>query len=113
MTARQLQNPDGSFSSNFFRGRGNADDRQLRVNTTGHIFEWLALSCTDYELNAEWMRNAANALALMFLDAQNDPMDGGGLYHAVHGLLIYYSRVYGPNDLGPCAPPVPLPPKEN
>jgi hypothetical protein len=113
MTARQLQNPDGSFSTNFFRGRGNSPDMQLRVNTTGHILEWLALSGTDYELQAQWMRDAANALSLMILDMKDDSMEGGGLYHAVHGLLIYSSRVYGPKDLGPNAPPVPLPPKEN
>ena len=27
------------------------------------------------------------ALALMILDMQNSPIDGGSLYHAVHGLL--------------------------
>src|SRR5262249_11785864 len=31
--ARQLQNPDGSFSTSFFRGPGNASDKQLRINT--------------------------------------------------------------------------------
>jgi hypothetical protein len=40
-------------------------------------------------------------------------MEGGGLYHAVHGLLIYYARVFGDKDLGPNAPHVPLPLKEN
>ena len=41
----------------------------------------------------------------MFLDIQNAPMEGGTLYHAVHGLLLYYARVYGPEKLGPLAPP--------
>jgi hypothetical protein len=109
--AHDLQNSDGSFSTNFFRGRGNAPDMQLRLSTTGHIFEWLALACTDAELKEPWMRNAASALALMFFDIQRLPMEGGTLYHATHGLLIYHARVYGAESLGPNAPHVPLPPK--
>jgi hypothetical protein len=108
--ARELQNADGSFSTNFFRGRGNAPDLQLRLSTTGHIFEWLALASTDAELQEPWVREAANALTLQFLEIQRMPMEGGTLYHAVHGLLIYYARVYGPEWLGPNAPHVPLPP---
>jgi hypothetical protein len=108
--ARELQNRDGSFSTNFFRGPGNATDRQLRLNTTGHIFEWLALSLSDQELQEQWVRDAANTLALMFLEIQGAPMEGGTLYHAVHGLIIYYGRVHGTAWLGPQAPHVPLPP---
>jgi hypothetical protein len=106
--ARELQNPGGAFSTDCFRGRGNSSDMKLRINTTGHIFEWLSLALTDEELNEPWMRDAANALAMMFLDIEGQTMEGGPLYHAVHGLLIYYSRVYGPEKLGPMAPPVPL-----
>jgi hypothetical protein len=110
--AREMQNGDGSFSTNWFRGRGYNTDMQARLSTTGHIFEWLALACTDEELDEPWMRNAANCLALMFFDVQRVPMEGGTLYHATHGLLIYYARVYGPESLGPNAPHVALPPRE-
>jgi hypothetical protein len=106
--ARMFQNADGSFSTDFFRGKGQAPDMQLRLNTTGHIFEWLALALSDDELKQPWVRDAANALALMCLEIQQSPMEGGTLYHAAHGLLIYYSRVYGPEKLGSLAPPVPL-----
>ena len=109
--AREYQNPDGAFSTDFFIGRGNLPDKQLRMNTTGHIFEWLALTLTDEELKEPWVRNAANALALMILDIEHAPMESGTLYHSVHGLLIYYSRVYGAEKLGASAPHVPLLPK--
>jgi hypothetical protein len=102
--AREFQNPDGSFSTEFFRGRGNAPDMQLRMNTTGHIFEWLALALSDEELKEPWVQNAANALSLMFLDIQGQQMEGGTMYHAVHGLLLYYSRVYGADKLGEMKP---------
>lgn len=109
--ARQWQNRDGSFSTNFFRGPGKDGDMQLRMNTTGHIFEWLSLSLSDAELKEPWVQDAANALAMMFQDIQGAPMEGGTMYHAVHGLLIYYSRVYDPAKLGANRPVVPLPPK--
>jgi hypothetical protein len=99
------------LSTNFFRGRGDAKDRQLRMNTTGHTIEWLALALTDAELRQAWMENAVNALALMFLEIQNAEMESGSLYHATHGLLLYYARVYGPAALGPNAPLFIPPPK--
>jgi hypothetical protein len=98
--AKKLQNPDGSFSTNFFKGPGNTADRQLRMNTTGHIFEWLALSLPAEELTAPWMQDAANRLALMFLESENLPVESGSLYHAIHGLILYYSRAFDPERLG-------------
>lgn len=109
--ARQYQNPEGSFSTDFFRGPGNAADMQLRMNTTGHILEWLAYSLPEAELRQEWMERAVNRLALMFFEIQDRPMEGGTLYHAVHGLRIYYARVFGGEGLGPQKPFLVLPPK--
>jgi hypothetical protein len=108
--AREQQNPDGSFSTAYFRERGNERDPQLRIGTTGHIFEWLALALSDEELREPWVQAAANALAMMFLENQDKGIDGGSMYHAVHGLLIYSARVYGADQLGPLAPHVPPPP---
>jgi hypothetical protein len=107
---REQQNPDGSFSTAYFRERGNDRDAQLRIGTTGHIFEWLALALSDEELREPWVQGAANALAMMFLENQDKGIDGGSMYHAVHGLLIYSARVYGTGKLGPLAPHVPPPP---
>lgn len=109
--ARGYQNADGSFSTNFFRDRGDARDQQLRMNTTGHTLEWLALALTDAELKEEWVQRAADRLALMFLEIERSGMESGSLYHAIHGLLMYYARVYGPEWLGDLAPPMALLPK--
>jgi hypothetical protein len=109
--ARDYQHEDGSFSTDFFRGRGNANDKTLRINTTGHTLEWLALALSDAEIKKPWVQSAANALSLMILDLQDAPIEGGSLYHAVHGLILYYSRVYGDEDLGPLKPFMVLPPK--
>lgn len=108
--AKKFQNADGSFSTDSFRAPGNATDKTVRLNTTGHIFEYLSLALTDAELKEEWMQNAASALSLMILEARDASIDGGSLYHAMHGLLIYYARVYDRETLGPNAPYLPLPP---
>lgn len=107
--AKKYQNPDGSFSTEFFRGPGNAADKQLRINTSGHTLEWLALALPDDQLKQPWVEEAANAVALMILESQDSPIEGGSLYHAVHGLIIYHDRLYG----APGTPelPLPLPPK--
>jgi hypothetical protein len=108
--AREQQNPDGAFSTAYFRERGNDPEVGPRISTTGHIFEWLALALSDEELNEPWVQGAANALSLLFLENQVKGLEGGAMYHAVHGLLIYTARVYGATKLGPLAPHVPLPP---
>jgi hypothetical protein len=93
--ARKYQNADGSFSTESFRGPGDARDMQLRMNTTGHILEWLAYALPVEELRREWVERAASRLALMFWEIKNQSMETGSLYHAVHGLRIYYARVFG------------------
>jgi hypothetical protein len=108
--AKKYQNSDGTFSTNFFRGPGSAVDKQLRINTTGHTLEWLALALSDAELKEQWVEDAAGALSLIILDLQDQPIDGGSLYHAVHGLLIYYARVQDPGVLGIPPSVIPLPP---
>jgi hypothetical protein len=93
--ARKLQNPDGSFSTDYFRGRGKADNINQRIATTGHILEWLALALPEKELQAAWMQEAANRLCLMILENAKRGIDTGPLYHAAHGLHLYRARVFG------------------
>lgn len=107
--ARQFQGPDGFFSTASFEKRDFSPDRQLRLNTTGHIFEWLALALPDDELKAGWMQEAASALSRLILEMEGSPMDSGSMYHAAHGLYIYHARVYG-GDFAPKSLKIPLPP---
>ncbi|MCC6421812.1 MAG: hypothetical protein IT429_26645 [Gemmataceae bacterium] len=97
--AHKYRNADGSLSTSFFKEHGNVPDMQLRMNTTGHMVEWLALTMTDEELREPWMEDAVNALTTMFFNIQNQQMEGGTMYHAAHGLLIYYARRYDPRRL--------------
>lgn len=108
--AKKYRNPDGSLSTKYLAGPGNVRDVQLRIGTTGHVLEWLALSLPNAELRAPWVQDAANALALMILDSQGMPVEGGALYHATHGLHIYHDRLFGPLP-GRRGPMIPLPPE--
>jgi hypothetical protein len=113
LKARVLQNADGSFSTRYLAGPGNVQDVQLRIGTTGHVLEWLALALTDDELRQPWVQNAANALAMMILENQGVPVESGALYHAAHGLHIYHARVWGLSSDTPKALLFPLPPQDD
>jgi hypothetical protein len=109
--AKKYRNPDGSFSTDFFKGPENVSNKERRMNTTGHTLEWLALTLPDEELRAPWVQDAVNALTQIFFSIENETMESGSLYHATHGLLIYHARVYGTDKLGANAPYLPpLPP---
>lgn len=108
--AKKYQNADGSISTSFFEKKASDTSLSLRINTTGHTLEWLALTLTDAELREGWVQDAVNALSLMILEAQSQPIEGGSLYHAAHGLIMYHARVYAPHKLGSGGVPLPLPP---
>jgi hypothetical protein len=108
--AKKYQNADGSLSTNWFKGPGESADKGLRITTTGHTLEWLALALDDEEIKEQWVQDAANALAVAIMDMQGAPIEGGALYHATHGLLMYYARAFDPKKLGPADLFIPLPP---
>lgn len=108
--AREFQNRDGSFSTGYVsKAEGRPEDAEdkneekrdkkdmlaARIASTGHVLEWLALALTDAELREPWVENAASTLSVMILENQNNALDGGALYHAVHGLYIYRARAFG------------------
>jgi hypothetical protein len=93
--AREFQHRDGCFSTAYVSKAESRPELGARIAGTGHVFEWLALALTDAELRAPWMQDAASALSVMILENQNNPLDGGALYHAVHGLYIYRARMFG------------------
>jgi hypothetical protein len=94
--AKKNRHGDGSFSTEYFKSpAGNDPTLQIRIGTTGHILEWLSLYLPDDELKAAWLQEAASTLSKMILDTHLDPIEGGALYHAAHGLHLYHDRVFG------------------
>ena len=96
--ARANQNPDGTFSSNYFRGPGQSQEFEKRIGTTGHTLEFLGAAVPQSRLSEEWMRRAVAAVATDLLDNRLSPSECGSLYHAVDSLAIYRSRVWPEMD---------------
>ena len=48
--AMSLQNRDGSFSSDWFKRRSDWGGNDRKLQTTGHILEWIVFASTDEQL---------------------------------------------------------------
>ena len=90
----KMQNPDGSFSTKFFSGRGAANDIDRRLLTTGHISEWLAFSLDREKITDPKMVKAVDYLAGLLLRGKESGWKVGPLGHALHALNIYNDRVF-------------------
>jgi len=95
-TAQQFQQPDGSFSTNYFSRPGTSADLALRINTTGHTLEFLSLSLPPERLSEPWVEQAVAQLCKLFQKTKPIPLECGSLYHAAHGLMEYRERRFGP-----------------
>jgi len=95
-TLRKMQNPDGSFSTEWFKYPADReDDIDRKVQTTGHILEWLVAS-----LDQDALYDSRVVAAVEFLNAAlaREPSREwkiGPLGHALHALTIYQERVWG------------------
>lgn len=94
--ARQTQNPDGTFSTNYITLPGSSPDLSQNLGSTGHVLEFLSIALSEAELGSEWVRRAAAAMCNIFERTQGVPLECGGLYHAAHGLVLYRERAFGP-----------------
>ncbi len=105
--ARSLQNPDGTFSSEFYEGRGHSRDMNERFNTTGHTFEFLSIGLTDAQLNEPWVRSAAMVLANELYQHRRAQPDCGPMYHSLNALMNYRNRLRPPQpEVAAVTPPV-------
>jgi hypothetical protein len=93
LTRARFQNPDGTFSGNYYVKPGKVADVSDQIATTGHIFEFLVETMSDDELREPWFRAAAERLVTLMEQADDLPLDVGGLYHAAHGLKRYRERL--------------------
>jgi hypothetical protein len=90
----KLQNPDGSFSTNWFAGRQDEGAAGRRLETTGHITEWLAYSLTKDELTDQRMVKAVDYLANLLIENRNEKWGIGPLGHGLHALAMYDERLF-------------------
>jgi len=91
----KLQNPDHSFSTEWFVMRADYGDLGRRLQTTGHITEWLAYSLSKEQLLEPRMVNSVSYLTNLLLENPNEKWSIGPLGHGLHALAIYDERVFG------------------
>jgi hypothetical protein len=91
----KLQNPDGSFSTEWFVRRADYGDLGRRVQTTGHIAEWLAYSLSKPQLVESRMTRSMDYLTTVLAENPTEKWSIGPLGHALHALAIYDERVFG------------------
>jgi hypothetical protein len=96
--AREFQNSDGSLSSNYLRRPGRSADLSENLGATGHVLEFVVLTVPDSEIREEWIKRAALFMCDVLERTKDIPLECGALYHAVHGLVIYRERLFGPRE---------------
>jgi hypothetical protein len=92
----KLQNRDGSFSTEWFKYPADRDDDiDRKVQTTGHILEWLVASLDQEMLYHSRVVAAVEFLTSALAREPNRAWKIGPLGHALHALNIYQERVWG------------------
>jgi hypothetical protein len=89
----QLQNPDGSFSTNWFEGRGNEPNVERKVQTTGHMLEWLLFTVSDQDVRSKRVEKAIDFLISNIYDNRQLKWPIGPRGHATRALSLYDKRL--------------------
>lgn len=90
--AKSLQNPDGSFSVDYFKGKRAGKTVEDRLGPSGHVFEFLMLALPKETLREQWARNAVFSVTRDLQETKSKSLSVAPLYHAVDGLHIYLKR---------------------
>ena len=90
-----LQNPDGSFSTQWFERREARTDSQRRVQTTGHMLEWLVYILPEDQLRSPEIVKTVNYLANLMYQERKTEWEIGPKGHAIHALNMYDQKVFG------------------
>ena len=92
----KLQNPDGSFSTEWFKYPADReDDIDRKIQTTGHILEWLVASLDQQDLYQPRVVAATEFLATALAREPSRAWKIGPMGHALHALTIYQERAWG------------------
>jgi len=92
----KLQNGDGSFSTEWFKYPADReDDVDRKIQTTGHILEWLVASLDQEALFQPRVTAAVEFLTATLAREPSRDWKIGPLGHALHSLTIYQERAWG------------------
>ena len=93
--AWSMQNPDGSFSTDWFEGRANEPDMERKVQTSGHILEWLIFTLPAEDLNDPRITRGIEFLLSQIYDHREHDWPIGPRGHSLRALALYNKRVFG------------------
>ena len=88
----QMQNPDGSFSTNWYEGRGNDPKNERKVQTSGHMLEWLMYTISDEEIKNQRVGKAIDFLLSKIYDQRDYKWPIGPRGHATRAVALYQAR---------------------
>jgi len=92
--AYTLQNRDGSMSTDWFAGRQDNGELDRKIQTTGHIVEWLLTHTPDSELQDPRLVNAVRFLLSAMWNERDHDWEIGPKGHAFRSLAMFYERAY-------------------
>jgi hypothetical protein len=94
----QLQNRDGSMSTAWFEGAEDNGKIDRKIQTTGHMVEFLLTTVSDDQLQSPQMIRAVNFLTTTLYEERGHEWSIGPKGHALRALAMYYQRVFGRQD---------------
>jgi hypothetical protein len=101
-TLNSLQNIDGSFSTEWFNYKADrTGDVDRKLQTTGHILEWLTWSLPDEQLRDPKVMKAVDFLSGILLAEPDRSWSIGPWGHGLHALMIYHQRMFNEPPLPP------------
>ena len=90
-----MQNVDGSFSTDWFAGRADKPDRERKVQTTGHILEWIIYTLPSDRVEDPRITRAIDFLIQNLLNERRHNWPIGPRGHALRALTLYDQKVHG------------------
>lgn len=91
----KLRNPDHSFSTQWFAGRGDSGGDERKLETTGHMAEWMVYSLPQEQLADVRVVQTVNFLNELLWRNRNNELKIGPKGHALHALVMYQERMFG------------------
>ncbi len=96
--AWSLQNPDGSFSTEWLEARAAAPKDDRKVQTTGHILEWLLFATPAEGLKNRRVDASIDYLISQVYDKRNEKWAIGPRGHALRALALYRQKCIGQTE---------------
>lgn len=93
---KQMQNSDGSLSSNYFSRPGKSADLATCMGSAGHLMEFLATAMNKEQLAEPWVQRAVLDVCKTFRKTKPVDVECGAMFHAAHALVLYREKVFGP-----------------